>query len=62
MAMACPYCDEPGSRVIRTTEVYRDDTDNVQKIRRRRRCAICKARWTTIEIPEKVTFRYLSEE
>lgn len=42
--MRCPFCRHPDSRVVDSREV-----DEGQVIRRRRSCALCTRRFTTVE-------------
>lgn len=42
--MRCPFCRHPDSRVIDSREV-----EEGQSIRRRRSCAVCARRFTTVE-------------
>ena len=44
--MHCPFCREPDSRVVDSRA-----TDDGSAIRRRRQCATCGRRFTTVETP-----------
>lgn len=47
--MRCPFCHAPDTRVI---DSRLDDEDN--RVRRRRECLLCNARYTTYEIAELI--------
>ena len=53
--MRCPYCDNPGSRVIDTRSVG-------AAIRRRRQCKGCEQRFTTYERVAKVNLLVIKRD
>ncbi|MDR1733403.1 MAG: transcriptional regulator NrdR [Oscillospiraceae bacterium] len=47
--MKCPFCGHPESRVVDSRP-----TDDMERIRRRRECISCAARFTTFEMIEHI--------